>query len=108
MPHDLIEKVPAKNTTEEKKPEMPPQYVIMLHANPASRDILTTMAIAHILMHHLNMSLTEAKPIVTLALRVGRAVVKPCTKDVGETLMGLINECDAASCDNYQFKLELA
>jgi ATP-dependent Clp protease adapter protein ClpS len=107
MPHDLINEVPVKKTTEEKKPEMPPQYVIVLHANTQCRNLLTTMKLAHILMAHLSFLASEAKPIVLKALQDGHAVVKPCTKDVGETLMSLIHECDSSRCDDYEFKLEL-
>lgn len=104
-----IEKILHRQNQDKEDSKPPPQYVIMLHANPRSTGLPVLFAITHILVDHLGLSRNDAASIMRNALRNGRHVVKTVSKDLGETLIGQVNKCDLArTSSDYKFSLELA
>jgi ATP-dependent Clp protease adapter protein ClpS len=104
-----IDKVRQRQNQEHDAPKLPQQYVIILHVNPDTKNMMIVLAITHVLVDHLGFPRSDVLPIVMAALRSGRRVVKSVTKDVGETMMDQIHECGvAANSSDYKFSLEPA
>lgn len=96
---------PVKNNQDQMKNHPPAQYALVLHMNTAG-TFLTAASALHVIRDHLGLNNTESIKVVAEALRIGKAVVKPVTKDVGETLLADLNNCSIVALSN-DFKISL-
>jgi len=71
----------------------PPQYVLVLHLNPDAYDLPLHMCVEHLLLDHLGISAEVADKAIRSAANSGHAVIKPVTKDIGESLLQQANTC---------------
>lgn len=97
----------VKQNQREEQRQAPPQFAIVAHATPAAtRSLVASLSFLHVLVGHLSVPKAEAHQVLMTAASKGRAVVKPVTKDVGETLLADLNECPMSQSDDFQFTLE--
>lgn len=83
----------------------PKQYALVMHMTHRT-EIAVHIAI-HILQVHLQLGEHQCYDIITRAGLERKSVVKPCTKDVGETLLAEINKCVVhAHFDDVKLTLE--
>ncbi len=80
-----------RHHSKEQKAEPPRKYAIVLHAKPGSRT--AGYIAAHLLADHANLDDNVVLNAVETAYRDGKAIVKPVTKDVGDTIVSLCNRC---------------
>jgi|SRR6478609_1876463 len=83
----------------------PAKWVLMLHMNNHS-GIFAMSAAMHVLRDHLGIPRNEAVNIVSRAVVQGKHVVKPVTKDVGETLLSEAAQCSYSSSSDFRVSLE--
>lgn len=101
----VINNSPTKQSRRLEDHKAPPQFALVLHLNPKSGS-LTLFQAVHVLNDHLGISQETSEDIVVKASRSGRAVIKPVSKDVGETLLASVNTCAMLKHSN-QFKISL-
>lgn len=89
-------------------PQQPPSYVLTLHMNPDAYDLSLHLDVQHVLKHHLNIDAAGTEKAIKKAANSGYAVIKPVTKDVGESLMQRAGECAILTTSlNFKVALEL-
>lgn len=89
-----------------KEGNPPPQYVLVLHMNPEAYDLSLHVSVQHVLEEHLSISTADAEKAIKGAANSGKAVIRPITKDVGESLMRRASEC-LVMVMNSDFKVAL-
>lgn len=77
----------------EKEGVPPPQYVLVLHMNPAAYCLSLHVSVQHVLEQHMSINAADTEKAIKGAANCGKAVIRPITKDVGESLMQRASEC---------------
>lgn len=85
----------------------PAKWVLMLHMNTHS-GIFALSAAQHVLQDHLGIPRNEAINIVDRAVVQGKHVIKPVTKDVGETMLSEATQCSYSNSSDFRISLEQA
>lgn len=102
-----MQHVLARDKQTTRKQVEPPKYVLMLHISASAKQ-MTIYVVAHVLHDHLHLPEAEAIQILRKALRDGgKAVIKPVTKDIGESFLADINSCPVHSEMSTEFKITL-
>lgn len=83
----------------------PKKWGLVLHMRPG-QDIMLTLMVAHVLCDHVRVSQQECTQVVQRASLIGRALIKTVTRDVGETIMEDVRDCDIAA-ESTDFKIAL-
>lgn len=103
----------AQQNQKKEEQQKPRQWAIILHAKrieppftPSRRLEITVHMVAHVLVDHLFIERELAVTMTTQAFKVGKAVIKLVSRDIGETLMADINSCASTSNPDFSFKLE--
>lgn len=99
------EQVGVLNRQEYRKP---PQYVLVLHLNPTAYNLALHVEVQHVLEVHLGLGAADVEKAIKGAANSGMSVIKPVTKDIGESLMQQVNRCLVVqSSRNFKVALEL-
>lgn len=108
MTNKLIDDI-VKDTFKQPVHVEPPKYVILLTVSPVF-SLTLIFVLGHILVAHCGLSQEQAMSGAIRAMRTGRLVVRPCTKEIGETILNEIEMCDTyQSCAiTFNFSLEEA
>ena len=61
--------------------------------NPDAYDLDLHLNVQHVLMHHMNFGAADTEKAIKGAANSGSAVIKPVTKDVGESLLQRVETC---------------
>jgi hypothetical protein len=88
--------------------QQPPSYVLMLHMNPDAYNLDLHLCVQHVLLDHLNIGAADTEKAIKGAANSGASVIKPVTKDVGESMMQRVETCMVLLLStNFKVALEL-
>jgi ATP-dependent Clp protease adapter protein ClpS len=91
-------------TREERKTEPPKKYALVLHAKPGD-GIALNLAL-HVLTDHANVDDETAEEAVETAYKAGKAIVKPITKDIGDSIVAQCQRCRLAVLGEFKISCE--
>lgn len=78
---------------EQRESIKPPSYVLVLHLNPNAYNIHLHLVVQHVLVDHVGLTDAETEKAIKGAANSGFAVIKPVSKDIGESLVQKARSC---------------